>query len=107
MRNTSYKRYRHRSGLNQSRARYFWVTVNKDVSGSTPYDDTGWSNYAYKNKLPTPDCKVDTQDLATVVGVFGSCPRHPKWSPICDITGDYKVDIQDLARISAKFGWHG
>jgi hypothetical protein len=83
-----------------------WVTIKEDIAGKNLYDDTGYPSYAYKSSLPTPDIKVDIQDLARASGAFGSYPGHPKWNSIADVSGDYKVDIQDLARVSSKFGWH-
>ena len=83
-----------------------WVTIKEDIAGKNLYDDTGYPSYAYKSSVPTPDIKVDIQDLARASGAFGSYPGHPKWNSIADVSGDYKVDIQDLARVSSKFGWH-
>jgi ABC-type transport system substrate-binding protein len=85
----------------------YYFTIPEDIAGSTYYDDIGNATYPYKYALPSPDIKVDIQDLARASAAFGSYPGHSKWNTLADITGDYKIDIQDLARISAKFGWHG
>jgi ABC-type transport system substrate-binding protein len=85
----------------------YWITIKEDIAGSTWYNDVGLSAYPYKSELPTPDIKVDIQDVARASAAFGSYPGSNKWNTVADQNSDYKIDIQDLARISAKFGWHG
>jgi hypothetical protein len=84
----------------------FWITIAQDIAGKTWYDDYPFLPYTYKGELPTPDIKVDIQDVARASGAFGTYPGSSRWNTIVDQNGDYKIDIQDLARISAKFGWH-
>jgi hypothetical protein len=52
------------------------------------------------------DGKVDIQDVARVVGAFGSYPGNTKWNANCDVNGDNKVDIKDVAIVVSNFGWH-
>jgi ABC-type transport system substrate-binding protein len=95
------------TGGSENYTELFYFTIPEDIAGSTFYDDIKWGNYTSKASLPSPDFKVDIQDLARASGGFGSYPGSNKWNTLADITGDYRIDIADLARISAKFGWHG
>jgi hypothetical protein len=59
-----------------------------------------------------PDGIVDVQDVALVVGCYGSMPGMSNWDPRADITGptylvpDGIVDVQDVALVVAHYGDH-
>jgi ABC-type transport system substrate-binding protein len=95
-----------------------WATIPEDVGGSTWYDQAAWeqvygtvlhpyTGYAYKTTLPTPNFKVDLDDILAAAIAFGSYPGHPKWWPTADLNHDYKVDLNDYLAIALKFGWVG
>jgi len=96
-----------------------WHTIKEDIVGSTWYDqaayvdpDTGeiihpFTDYPYKDQLPTPDLKVRVDDVLYAALAFGSQPGHSRWAPIADINGDYKVRVDDILAIALQFGWTG
>ena len=85
---------------------FFWVTTEDDITGSTLYDDLGFSGYPYKTQLPTPDFKVDGKDISVASKAFGTTPGAARWSAVADVNGDYKVDGKDISRLAKYFGWH-
>jgi ABC-type transport system substrate-binding protein len=88
---------------------YLWITIREDISGSTLYDEIGFSTYPYKQMWPSSDIKVDVTEVAEVCSCFGAIPgfRPGMWDPLCDIDDDYKVDVTDIATVVSRFGWHG
>jgi len=62
----------------------FWVTIKEDVN---------------------LDCKVDTEDILTVVYALDSYPGHPKWDRRADIDGDYCANFTDLSYVYNSYGW--
>ncbi|MCJ7423776.1 ABC transporter substrate-binding protein [Candidatus Bathyarchaeota archaeon] len=84
-----------------------WVTIREDICGSTWYDDMGLGSYPYKNKLPSPDIAVDTQDVKRAEHAWGTSPGDARWDLVADIVKDYKIDVPDSAAICKKYGWLG
>jgi hypothetical protein len=82
---------------------YVYVAWEGDITGRTLYDDMGLPSYPYKSEVPTPDFKVDIQDISRCSLAFGSYPGHPKWDPVADINKDYRVDMLDLKLILKYF----
>jgi ABC-type transport system substrate-binding protein len=87
---------------------YLWVSIDRDVAGSTFYDQFyhgQFASYPYSSELITPDFVVDGTDLATGAKAFGSYPGHNRWNSPMDINRDYVIDGGDMALIAKMFGW--
>jgi PKD repeat protein len=83
------------------------IPYEYDITNNILVD--GWVKIRYLGDLDG-DGKVDMKDVAIVAAAFGSSPRHPRWNPDADITGetylvpDGKVDMRDVAVVSKNFG---
>jgi ABC-type transport system substrate-binding protein len=95
-----------------------WSTIPEDIGGSNWYEQAAWeqvygtvlhpyTGYAYKKALPTPNFKVDLDDILAAAIAFGSYPGHAKWWSVADLNHDYKVDLADYLAIAIRFGWVG
>jgi hypothetical protein len=82
---------------------YVYVTWDGDITGRTLYDDMGLPSYPYKSEVPTPDFKVDMQDVSRCSAAWGSIPGDPRWDSVADINKDYRVDSLDLNLILKYF----
>jgi hypothetical protein len=82
---------------------YVYVAWEGDITGRTLYDDMGLPSYPYKSEVPTPDFKVDIQDISRCSSAFISYPGHPKWDPVADVNKDYRVNGLDLNLILKYF----
>jgi len=86
-----------------------WVTIAKDISGTTLYDVLGYTGPAYpaylKSEAPAPDLKVDGKDIAGAALAFGTVPGDPRWNTVADLNHDFKVDGRDIAQVALNFGY--
>jgi len=84
-----------------------WVTIPRDISGTTLYDVLGYTSYPnyLKSEAPAPDLKVDGKDIAGAALAFGTVPGDPRWNTVADVNHDYRVDGKDIATIALSFGY--
>jgi hypothetical protein len=87
--------------------KFIWGTIKEDITGSNLYKDMNLGSYPYASSVPTPDCRVDGKDAASVAAAVPSKPGDPKWWSIGDVVHDYKIDNKDAYAVASKFSWHG